>query len=379
MYLKVRILLTGNTSFKIANFRAGLISALCKDGHELIVLSPFDGYTEALQQLGCTTIDLKMDRNGANPIAEVRLLISMYRQISLIRPDYAISYTIKNNIYAGLACRILGIPFAPNVTGLGPAFNRNGLLNMVVRSLYRAAFCKARIVFFQNSEDYHTFLKAGLVSSERSRLLPGSGVDLTRFSETPLPSSPVCFLLVARILREKGVEYFATAAAQIRGEFPEVEFRLLGPLDPDSKSCIELAEIEAWEASGKLLYLGAAIDVRSHIEKAHCVVLPSYYREGTPRALLEAAAMGRPLITTDMPGCRDTLQDGVSGYIVKPRDSEDLVKAFKLFLRLSPEKRQAMGGSGRTLMEANFSEDIVIDAYRELFRAYLSGQADTVT
>lgn len=366
----MRIVLTGNTSFKIANFRAGLISALHEDGHELIVVSPPDDYTEILQQMGCTTIALRMDRNGTNPLSEAKLMTAIYRQLAQLRPDYVFGYTIKNNIYAGMACRRLGIPFAPNVTGLGPAFNRRGLLNKVVRRLYLSAFRDARMVFFQNTEDRQTFLEVGLVAPEFARLLPGSGVDLERFKEMPLPSSPpVRFLLIARMLRDKGVGQFAEAAAQVRAEHPEAEFQLLGPLDHAAKSRIEMAEIDAWRSAGVLSYLGATTDVRPYIEQAHCVVLPSYYREGTPRSLLEAAAMGRPLITTNMPGCQDTLRDGVSGYLVRPQESEDLARAFKRFLALSPEERQAMGQAGRKFMEDRFDEQLVIDAYKRLLQA----------
>jgi len=374
----MRIVLTGNTSFKIANFRAGLISALHEDGHELIVVSPPDDYTEILQQMGCTTIALRMDRNGTNPLSEAMLMTAIYRQLAQLRPDYVFGYTIKNNIYAGMACRRLGIPFAPNVTGLGPAFNRRGLLNKVVRRLYLSAFRDAQMVFFQNKEDRQTFLEVGLVAPEFTRLLPGSGVDLERFKEMPLPSSPpVRFLLIARMLRDKGVCQFADAAAQVRAEHPEAEFQLLGPLDHAAKSRIEMAEIDAWQSAGVLSYLGATTDVRPYIERADCVVLPSYYREGTPRSLLEAAAMGRPLITTNMPGCQDTLLDGVSGYLVRPQDSEDLAGAFKRFLALSPGDRQGMGKAGRALMEAQFSECIVIEAYRELLRDSCAGSSRT--
>lgn len=363
----MRIILTGNTSFKIANFRAGLISALLKDGHEVIALSPSDEYTRTLQQMGCTTIALRMRRTGTNPFIEAKLMVEIYCKLAKLRPDYVFSYTIKNNIYAGLACRKLKIPFVPNVTGLGAAFNSRNLLNKLVTSLYLAAFKDARVVFFQNSNDRQTFLNLGIVKLKAARLLPGSGVNLELFKKTPLQASlQVRFILIARMLRDKGIHQFAEAAAKVRADHPEAIFQLLGPLDTSAESSIGIEEVDAWQSAGTLSYLGFSADVRPDIEQADCVVLPSYYREGTPRSLLEAAAMGRPLITTNTPGCEDTVRDGISGYLVRSKDSEDLAGAFKRFLALSYEERQAMGEAGRELMEERFDEGIVIEAYREL-------------
>ena len=364
----MHIVLTGNTSFKIANFRAGLIRALIADGHALTVLAPTDEYSQKLNEMGCRFVPLHMDRNGTNPLSEARLLTSMYRHLKQLRPDFVLSYTIKNNIYAGLACNRLSVPFAPNVTGLGPAFSDEGALNRLVRNLYRFAFRKARRVFFQNTHDRAVFLDAGLVSEDRSELLPGSGVDLNEFSFSPLPDDhdAVRFLLVARMLKDKGVGYFAEAARAVKAEHPNAKFQLLGPLDPDSKTAISKGEIEAWVSEGIVDYLGSASDVRPALRLAHCVVLPSFYHEGTPRSLLEAAAMGRPLISTNMPGCRDVLISGTSGFLVQPKQTEDLAKAMMQFIALSPSDRQAMGQASRLLMEEKYDERFVIDAYRAL-------------
>ncbi|WP_447754586.1 glycosyltransferase family 4 protein [Sphingopyxis fribergensis] len=364
----MHIVLTGNTTFKLANFRAGLIRRLIADGHRVTVLAPPDDYVGAVRDMGCDFVPLRMDRNGTSPVAELGLLIAIFRNLRGLHPSFVFGYTIKNNIYAGLACRVLGIPFAANVTGLGPAFGRAGALNQLVRLLYRLAFRRAAAVFFQNESDRDIFLAGHLVPADRVRLLPGSGVDLTRFIAKPLPPSDreTRFLLVARMLWDKGVGIFADAAQQVRRTHPEARFQLLGPLDPDSKTGISQSQIEQWVGEDRLDYLGAASDVRPAIEQAHCIVLPSYYREGTPRTLLEAGATGRPIITSDMPGCRDTVLPGESGALVRPRDSEDLARACIAFLGKSQEDRAEMGQAARRKMERDYDERIVIEAYMSL-------------
>lgn len=361
----MHVLLTGNTTFKLANFREGLIRRLLADGHRVTVVAPPDEYVEKIRALGCDFVPVQMDRNGTSPIAEARLLFSIFNVIRRTRPDVVFSYTIKNNIYGGIACRGLHIPFIPNVTGLGPTFNGTGLLNHTVRTLYRLAFGRARVVFFQNSSDLELFTDSRLVTKDRVRLLPGSGVDLNRFAATPLPESGevIRFLLVARLLWDKGVGVYADAARKVRETFPQARFQLLGPLDPDSKSGVSEADLEKWIAEGVVDYLGSTQDVFPFLQVANCVVLPSYYREGTPRSLLEAGAVGRPIITTNMPGCRDVIVDGETGFLVAPRDADQLAAACKAFLRLSPEAQAAMGAASRRHIAQKYGEEIVIGAY----------------
>lgn len=362
----LHVLLTGNTTFKIANFRQGLIRRLIAEGHRVSVLSPPDDYVPTIQALGCEYVPLIMDRNGTSVTVEASLLMSIIRKVRNMRPDVVFSYTIKNNIYSGFACRILGIPFIPNVTGLGPAFGDRALLNSTVRFLYGAAFKKAQAVFFQNSDDLSLFTNAELCAASIARLLPGSGVDLRLFAECPRIASPgeaVRFLLVARMLWDKGVGQFIEAARAVRQLYPNARFQLLGPLDPDSRSGISGEQIESWAAEGVAEYLGSTRDVRPYLEQADCVVLPSYYREGTPRALLEACAIGRPIITTDMPGCRDVVVDGVNGLLIAPSDVNALIEACSRVVRTTPDQRSKMGRASRRIAEERYDEGIVIDAY----------------
>ena len=360
-----RILLTGNTCFKIANFREGLVRALQAEGHEVLVLAPLDEYAPKLRALGVTLHDLPMDRNGTSPLAEARLLWRIDAFLRRERPDMVFGYTIKNNIYAGLACRWLNIPFVPNVTGLGPAFNHDGLLNRTILLLYRLAFARASAVFFQNPDDRAEFLRANLVSEVRAQLLPGSGVDLQKFCTTPVPqddSAPV-FLLVARMLWDKGVGVFVEAAQALRKTHPQAEFQLLGPIDEDSRSAIPRSQIDAWQKAGLVNYLGKTQDVRPALSAAHCIVLPSWYREGTPRVLLEAAAAGRPVITTDMPGCRDAVVADATGFLCAPQDVGSLTTQMQRFIEMSGPERAAMGLAARERAETAFDEGIVIRAY----------------
>lgn len=363
----MRIILTGNTCFKIANFREGLVRALIARGCEVVVLAPTDGHRTKLEAMGCRVHDLPMDRNGTAPLAELALLWRIFGFLRRERPVIVFGYTIKNNIYAGLACRWLGIPFVPNVTGLGPAFNQSGMLKRVVRLLYRLAFARAQAVFLQNPEDRAVFLAAGLVDAARTRLLPGSGVDLALFDARPMPpeTEGVVFLLIARLLWDKGVGLYAEAARALRAGNPALRFQLLGPPDPASRSGIPMAQIEAWAQEGVIEYLGQMQDVRPALAAADCVVLPSWYREGTPRVLLEAAAMARPVITTDRPGCRDAVTDGQTGMLCPAQDLDALTGALARFAAMPAQERAEMGKQGRAKAEAEFDEARVIDAYIE--------------
>lgn len=363
-----RILLTGNTCFKIANFREGLVRALISCGREVVVLAPTDPTRDKLISMGCRVLDLPMQRNGTSPMVEAALLFRMYRTLRRERPAIVLGYTIKSNIYAGLACRWLGIPFVPNVTGLGPAFNDAGLLNRIIRLLYRLAFARARMVFFQNPEDQATFVRAELIPPDQSHLLPGSGVDLARFAACPMPNdeSGIVFLLVARLLWDKGVGLFVDAAREIRARDPSIRFQVLGPIDHASRSAISAEQLQAWVDEGCIEYLGEASDVRPALEAAHSLVLPTWYREGTPRVLLEAAAFGRPAITTDTPGGRDAVVDGETGFLCEPRSLESLIAALERYASLSPQARQAMADRARARAEAEFDEQRVIIAYTRL-------------
>lgn len=362
----MHILLTGNSSFILSNFRAGLIRALIADGHRLSALAPEDDHAADLRGLGCRVVPLRIDRTGTNPAAEAALLARVFRALRRERPDAVLSYTIKNNIYGALAANRLGIPFLPNVTGLGTAFTGPGMLNRVVLTLYRRAFRELPVVFFQNDADMATLTGAGIVAPGRARLLPGSGVDLDAFAPAPLPErgTGVTFVLMARMLWDKGVGEYVEAARRIRATRPEIRFQLVGPTDDANPAAIDAATVAGWAAEGAVDYLGTVADVRPVIAGADCLVLPTYYREGTPRSLLEAGAMARPAIATDAPGCRDVVADGETGYLCAPRDVDSLTAALTRMIDDGPARRAAMGRAARARVARLYDEAHVIAAYR---------------
>lgn len=359
------VLLSINASWNIVNFRTGLIRALQAAGYRVAALAPPDAYSARFAELGVDYHPIGMDRKGVSPLRDLGLLARYYRTLRRVRPDVFLGYTAKPNVYGSLAAQALGIPVINNVSGLGTAFIREGLLTRIVSTLYRIAFRRSAIVFFQNGEDREMFVGRGLVASAKARLLPGSGVDLARFVPSDArPAGPFRFLLVARLLWDKGVGEYVEAARLVRREMPDVRFGLLGFLDVENRTAVPRADVDAWAAEGLIDYLGAADDVRPHVAASDCVVLPSY-REGLPRTLLEAAAMARPLITTDVPGCRQVVDEGRNGFLCAVRDPRSLADAMLRMARLSSDERSALGAAGRAKVEAEFDERIVAARYLE--------------
>jgi len=364
----MRIAVVSNTAWYLYNFRLNLMLALQRAGHTVVAIAPEDEYAQRLRAAGLTFEDVQISGSGTNPIAELRSVLALWRTLRRHRAELVFSYTPKGNLYSALGCIALGTPFVPNVSGLGRAFIRRSFVTRVVLALYRLTFGRARHVFFQNNDDMALFLRQGLVTAERCERLPGSGVDLSRFTPSPTPprdaQAPV-FLLIARMLWDKGVGEYVEAARQLRAHFPQARWRLLGFVDVANPSAIPREQIEQWCKEGLVDYLGPTDDVRPFITDADCVVLPSY-REGVPRTLLEAAASARPTITTDVPGCRDAVVDGRSGFLCRAADADDLARRMRQFIELTPEARAAMGASGRAFVEASFDERSVIARYLDV-------------
>lgn len=365
----MKIIISVNTAWNLVNFRAGLIRALVAKGHTVVALAPNDNYTSSLKLLGCRFVPLPMDNGGSNPVKDLLLTWRFHRIFARERPNIFLGYTVKPNVYGSIVAQHLGISVINNIAGLGAVFIKDGLLVHLVSWLYKVALRRSAKVFFQNKDDRQLFIKNGLVKSALTDLLPGSGINLNHFLPAPLPSSNLenskfRFLLAARMLRDKGVLEFVEAAKLIKKTWPHVEFCLLGFVDVKNPTAISSEEIEQWVSTGVINYLGTSDDIRIEIADADCVVLPSY-REGIPRSLLEASAMGRPIITTDAIGCREVLDDGISGYLCKVRDVEDLASKMIKMLSLSAADRIQMGLQGRKKMEAQFNEEFVIDKYLE--------------
>ena len=372
----INVIMTANAAWNVWNFRRAVASSLLADGHRVTVLAPPDASTSALQELGCGFTPLSIDPKGVNPAQDLQLLARFRKAFSTTKPDVVLSYTIKNNVYGALAARASGTPFIPNVSGLGTAFLSRGLLQFVAEGLYRRAFRDLPVVFFQNEDDRNHFHARRLIQQHQARLLPGSGIDLARFSAQPYPppDEPPIFLMIARLLRDKGVVEFVEAARMLKRDHPRLRFQLLGATDAANRTAIDAKTVASWQAEGAIEHLGTTPDVRPMIAAAHCVVLPSY-REGAPRTLIEASAMARPVIATDVPGCRAVVERDVSGFFCEPRSAESLAGAIRRFLAIPHGARAAMGRAGRERMEQHFDEAHVVFSYREAIAA-ITGRHD---
>jgi glycosyltransferase involved in cell wall biosynthesis len=374
------IALTANTAWNLAHFRAPLLRAFAARGAVLVALAPADAAVKKLQDMGCTVEPLPLPAHGRNPWSDVVLFWKYLRLLRRYRPTVLLSFTVKPNIYGGLAARCLGIAQIGNISGLGTAFIQGGWLGRLVEMLYRLGLGGAKTIFFQNPDDRDFFLLRCLVRPSQADLLPGSGVDLRHFAPMTKPSTidhdsiaarqPFVFLFIGRLLGDKGllelVQAFKLLQQQIgqemRPPLPSACLKIVGPAGGTNPTAIASSLQSQWQQDPQLELLGHVEDLRPCIAMADCVVLPSY-REGTPRSLLEAAAMGRPLIATDVPGCREVVHDGVNGYRCRVKDVPDLTRAMLAMMKLSDAQRQAMGLASRKLAEEVFDENRVVEKY----------------
>jgi glycosyltransferase involved in cell wall biosynthesis len=370
----MKVMLVLNSAWNLVNFRAGLIRALVANGYEVLAVAPSDEYASHLTELGCRFVPLEMDNKGTHPGRDLLLFFRFLKLLRREHPDIFLAYTVKPNIYGSLAAHILGVPVVNNIAGLGSVFIRDDWLTRLVRWLYKLALSHSKHVFFQNNEDLQMFVVQGLVCPNQVSRLPGSGIDLKRFQYSPmtaLESHPFHFLLVARLLWDKGVGEYVEAARTIRLKYPEVKFQLLGFLDVKNPSAVSSRQMNDWVKEGVVEYLGASDDVKPYLIEANCIVLPSY-REGVPRSLLEAAAIGRPIVTTDTIGCRDVVVDGLNGLLCRVKDAKDLAKKMQLMIEMTPSKLSCMANFGRKKVEIEFDETIVINRYLATIKSILS-------
>ncbi|RFU46037.1 glycosyltransferase family 4 protein [Paraburkholderia sp. DHOC27] len=365
----LRIILVCNTAWAIYTYRQGLLRELLARGVDVTVLAPRDRTFDLLATMGCRCIDLPVASKGTNPRDDLRTLWALFRHYRAIRPDLVFHYTIKPNIYGSLAAKLAGVSSVAITTGLGYVFIQHSRAAQVAKMLYRFAFRFPREIWFLNRDDKAAFVDQNLlVHPERARLLHGEGVDLEQFAFTPLPETThFDFILIGRLLWDKGVGEYVEAARRLRAHYPQARFKLLGPVGVDNPSAITREEVAAWEKEGVVEYLGEAHDVRPFIAAANSVVLPSY-REGVPRTLMEASAMGRPIVATDVPGCREVVAHGVNGLLCEVRNAESLAGRLAQMLDMSEAERRAMSERGRQKVMAEFDERGVINQYKDLIR-----------
>ncbi len=358
-----KILMIGNSEIVIFKFRLELVERLVSDGYEVYTAYPVTEFGDGsiAAERGCRFMELPMSSHGTNPFADLSLIRRIGKVIGEIRPDVILSYTIKPNLYGAIAAAKYGVPVIANITGLGTAVERKGILQTVTTMLYRYAVPKIRHIFFQNTENEQFFAERHLADGKRE-LLPGSGVNLDRFSPLDYPDGDTTeFLFMARILKEKGIDQYLDAAEAIRAAHPDTVFHVLGLCDDDTYA----ERLADYERRGVIKYHGQQSDVRPFQQRSSCTVHPTYYPEGMSNVLLESCASARPIITTDRSGCREIVDDGINGYVCRQQDSADLTAKIEQFLALPWEARRDMGLAGRAKVEREFDRNIVIGKYLE--------------
>ncbi len=363
------ILLASNTDWSIANFRNGLANRLLAEGYQVSAVARDSGQE---LRLPCELISISIQRRAISPLRDILLFLQLSRIFRTRRPFAVLTFTPKLNVYGVIAARRSGARTISNISGLGSGFLGGGLMMRIMHALYRRANRRADAVFFQNGDDLAYFRERRLVDPRKAVLVPGSGVDLARFQpQSRQRGLDFVFLLIARLLKDKGLLEFVEAARLVRRRHSQVRFQVLGQLDPENPSAIGARELRAWIDEGSIEHLGWLEDVRPSIAAADCVVLPSY-REGTPRTLLEAAAMARPIIAADVPGCRQVVEHGRTGYLCRVRDPQDLAEKMLQMIGLPPAERIRLGTEGRRKMEREFSEALVISRYLQVLQGFRS-------
>lgn len=357
--MKKRVLILANNASGLYDFRNELLLRLLKE-YEVHVSLPDEEEVPEIAEEGCIVHHTFLERRGMNPIKDSKLMLQYLKLMRQVKPDVVLTYTIKPNIYGSLCCRVLKLPYIVNITGLGSAFENDGMLRKLVVFLYKTALKKASCVFFQNAKNRDIFAGFG-IKGKKERLVPGSGVNLDRhvLEEYPDEDTPVKLVFVGRIMKEKGIDELLYGAEKIKQEFPEVIFQLIGSYEDDYKVLIEEKE-----KAGIVQFIGYQKIIHPFYKDASAAIMPSYH-EGMSNVVLEAAATGRPVLASDIPGCREGFDDGITGIGFPPRDKEAFYKAVKRFLNLSYEERKQMGENARKKIEKEFDRKIVVESYIE--------------
>lgn len=356
-----KILILANNDVGLFKFRKELIEVLLGE-YEVHIALPYGSFVDDLVQMGCLFHKTELQRRGTNPISDFALLNKYRNLLREVSPVAVLTYTIKPNIYGGIACAARNIPYIANITGLGTAVENPGVLQIITTTLYRFALRKAKKVFFQN-EDNLRFMKEKNIVRTDYDLLPGSGVNLKQYRAMPYPDGEtIDFVFVARVMKEKGIDQYLEAAEYITGRYPKARFHICGDCDEDYETILRQKS-----EAGTIIYHGPVGDMLPVYEMSCCTIHPTYYPEGMSNVLLESCASARPIITTDRPGCREIVDDGMNGFVCRQRDSKDLIEKIEHFLALSQAERIKMGMVSREKVEREFDRNIVVEKYlREL-------------
>lgn len=371
---KPKIILLSNTSWSFTRFRMSLVYMLLSEGYEVLLLAPEDADTPKLEASGARYLPIKHLRaKGLNPLHDLAFIRELRRIYRAERPDVIIQYTIKPNIYSSWVAQAMGIPYLAVVTGLGYTFIKGGWITTITSYLYKRAFKAARNVWFLNGDDHELFVSRGIVDSRKTLVLPGEGIDATvRFNpdsvkmdrEYPVRDSKIRFIFVGRLLFDKGIREYVSAARILHEKYQGLEFNVLGYLNVNNPSAVSEKQLRDWVDSGLIHYLGSSDDVRPVLLNQDCLVLPSY-REGMSTTLMEAGALARPLIASNVAGCREIIDDGINGFLCEGRNHVDLAEKMERFIRLPKADREKMGFVGREKILAEFSEERVLRVYRD--------------
>lgn len=368
MQKQIIALLTNNDD-DVYCFRKELIEALIAEGYEILISCPDGPKFELMKDIPYIYDNLDIDRRGTNPIKDFGLMMHYRKLFKQYKPSVVLTYTAKPNVYASLAANYLGIPVINNLTGLGSVVNESGLKKAFIMWLFKLAYKKSACMMFQNETNMKLAINAGMVKG-RYRLIPGSGVAIDRYPLQSYPEggdgktgAPIVFNYMGRVMHDKRVDDYIEAAKRIKANYPQTEFNLLGFIEPTESHYEQ--ELKDLEKADIVIYRGSQKDVRPFVARAHATVHPSTYGEGMSNVLLESASSGRFLITTDNPGCKETVEDGKTGYIYHGGNVDELVSCIERFLALNNDQRKTAGEFGRQRMEKQFSRQIVIDAYKE--------------
>jgi glycosyltransferase involved in cell wall biosynthesis len=373
----MKIAIVANSAWAAYNFRLNLAEFILREGFEVIFIIPFDyNYSEKLRE-NFECYNLAIDAKSLNPIKDLKILFNLIVLYSKLKPDLVCNFTIKLNIYGSLAARLCNIPSIANITGLGTVFITTSIVTFAAKWLYKFALLFPSKIFFQNNEDLNYFFEKNIISNSNVSLLPGSGVDLNKFHFSPviIKKEKFIFLMISRVLKDKGIYEYIEAIKIIKNNYPSylIEFQLLGEAKVNNKSAIKISELNIWVDQGLISYLGVSDEVYNVILECHCVVLPSY-REGMPRSILEAFAIGRPSIVSDVPGCRSIVEHKINGLLCKVKSSEDLAKKMIEMIEFPEETRIKFAENGRYKIEKYFDEKIVIDTYLKSINEILSNE-----
>lgn len=362
--MKKKILMLGNSEIVIYNFRRELIHTMIEEGYDVYISLPYGEKVEKLKDMGCKFIDTKINRRSTNPIEDINLFIKYYRMIKKIKPDLILSYTMKPNVYGGIASRLNKVPYICSVTGLGSGYINGGIVQNILKCLLKISLKKSEKVYFQNTSDLNRLIDDNIIKNNYI-ITPGSGVNLDEYKIEPYPEENlnISFNFIARVMKDKGIDEYLYVAQKVKEKYPKAIFNIIGQIDDIQYEKI----LNEYDNKGIIKYHGFQSNIKSFISSSSCIINPSY-AEGMSNVLLEHAALGRPLIASNIPGCKEIIDDGINGYTFEVKNVDDMYKKVIKFIELNHDEKINMGINGRLKIEKEFDRTIVVKEYMNEIR-----------